>query len=32
MKTITLNECNHDPDTSGVGEWLLSAYDIHANE
>ena len=22
----------HDPDAPGVGEWLLSAYDVHAND
>lgn len=22
----------HDPDAPGIGEWLLSNYDVHAND
>ena len=32
IRALDTGKGNHDPDAPGVGEWLLSAYDIHANE
>ena len=32
IRALDTGKGNHDPDAPGVGEWLLSAYDIHAND
>ena len=32
IRVLDTGKVNHDPDAPGVGEWLLSAYDIHAND
>lgn len=32
MRALDTGKGAHDPDAPGVGEWLLSAYDIHAND
>ncbi|MGX7112214.1 aldo/keto reductase [Gemella cuniculi] len=32
IRTLDKGKGNHDPDAPGVGEYLLTAYDIHANE
>ena len=32
IRALDTGKGNHDPDAPGVGEWLLSAFDIHENE
>ena len=32
IRALDTGKGNHDPDAPGVGEYLLSAYDIHAND
>ncbi len=32
IRTLDKGKGNHDPDAPGVGEWLLSNYDVHKDE
>jgi hypothetical protein len=32
IRALDKGKGNHDPDAPGVGEWLLSNYDVHKDE
>lgn len=32
IRELDTGKGSHDPDAEGVGEWLLSAYDVHEND
>ena len=32
IRALDTGKGSHDPDAEGVGEWLLSAYDVHEND
>ena len=32
IRALDTGKGSHDPDVEGVGEWLLSAYDVHEND
>ena len=32
LRALDKGQGNHNPDAPGVGEWLLSNYDVHAND
>ncbi|KRM01461.1 aldo/keto reductase [Limosilactobacillus gastricus] len=32
IKALDKGKGSHDPDVPGVGEWLLNAFDVHAND
>lgn len=32
IRELDTGKGSHDPDAKGVGEWLLSAYDVHEND
>lgn len=32
IRALDTGKGSHDPDAPGVGEWLLSAYDVHEND
>ena len=32
LRALDTGRGMHDPDAPGVGEWLLSAFDVHAND
>ncbi len=32
MRSLDKGKGTHDPDAPGVGDWLISAFDVHAND
>ena len=32
IRTLDTNKGSHDPDAPGTGEYLMNAFDVHAND